>query len=128
MLWFYLFQTTRVENVQHFTFCRGILPLIISTLAHQSRKSFQIAMKQTTTQKKLFHPAPLSVEVEPKQQVVDYGRPASFKCNYKGNPVKSISWMKNGEDIGHNDPVLRINSVKKEDRGMYQCFVRNDQV
>ena len=85
-------------------------------------------MKQTTTQKKLFHPAPLSVEVEPKQQVVDYGRPASFKCNYKGNPVKSISWMKNGEDIGHNDPVLRINSVKKEDRGMYQCFVRNDQV
>ena len=47
---------------------------------------------------------------------------------YKGNPVKSISWMKNGEDIGHNDPVLRINSVKKEDRGMYQCFVRNDQV
>ena len=70
----------------------------------------------------------MSVEVEPKQQVVDYGRPASFKCNYKGNPVKSISWMKNGEDIGHNDPVLRINSVKKEDRGMYQCFVRNDQV
>jgi len=71
--------------------------------------------------------APLSVEVEPKQQVVDYGRPASFKCNYKGNPVKSISWMKNGEDIGHSDPVLRINSVKKEDRGMYQCFIRNDQ-
>ena len=70
----------------------------------------------------------MSVEVEPKQQVVDYGRPANFKCNYKGNPVKSIGWMKNGEDLGHSDPVLRINSVKKEDRGMYQCFVRNDQV
>lgn len=72
--------------------------------------------------------APLSVEVEPKQQVVDYGRLATFKCNHKGNPVKSISWLKNGVDIGHNDPVLRINSVKKDDRGMYQCFIRNDQV
>ncbi len=30
--------------------------------------------------------APLSVEVEPKQQVVDYGRSATFKCNYKVNP------------------------------------------
>jgi hypothetical protein len=23
--------------------------------------------------------------------------------------------------------VLRIESVKKEDKGMYQCFIRNDQ-
>ncbi|XP_063822595.1 cell adhesion molecule Dscam1 isoform X1 [Ostrinia nubilalis] len=27
----------------------------------------------------------------------------------------------------HHDPVLRIESVKKEDKGMYQCFIRNDQ-
>ena len=32
--------------------------------------------------------APLSVEVEPRQQVVDYGRPASLKCNYQGNPIR----------------------------------------
>ena len=35
--------------------------------------------------------------------------------------------MKNGVNIGHSDKVLRIESVKKDDRGMYQCFVRNDQ-
>lgn len=29
--------------------------------------------------------------------------------------------------MGHHDGVLRIESVKKEDKGMYQCFVRNDQ-
>ena len=40
-----------------------------------------------------FLTAPLSVEVEPKQQVVDYGRPATFKCNYQGNPVKV--WKEN---------------------------------
>lgn len=35
--------------------------------------------------------------------------------------------MKDGKAIGHSEPVLRIESVKKEDKGMYQCFVRNDQ-
>ena len=67
------------------------------------------------------------MDVEPKQQVVDYGRPATFKCNYKGNPVKSVSWMKNGQPLSHTETTLRIESVKKADRGMYQCFVRNDQ-
>ena len=27
----------------------------------------------------------------------------------------------------HTEAVLRINSVGREDKGMYQCFVRNDQ-
>ena len=27
--------------------------------------------------------APLSAEIEPKQQIVDYGRPANFKCNFQ---------------------------------------------
>ncbi|XP_023322374.1 Down syndrome cell adhesion molecule-like protein Dscam2 [Eurytemora carolleeae] len=64
--------------------------------------------------------APLSAEVEPKQQVVDYGRSATFKCNYKGNPIKQVYWLKDGVNIGHSDKVLRIDSVKKEDKGMYQ--------
>ncbi len=71
--------------------------------------------------------APLSVDVEPSQQVLDYGRPATFKCSYRGNPVRTVRWYKDGEDLGHGRDVLRIASVKKEDRGMYQCFVRNDR-
>ena len=57
---------------------------------------------------------------------MDYGRPATFKCNFKGNPIKIVTWMKDGVDLGHSEPVLRINSVTKADRGMYQCFIRND--
>ena len=29
--------------------------------------------------------------------------------------------------LGHKDAVLRIHNVGREDKGMYQCFVRNDQ-
>ncbi|XP_053593565.1 cell adhesion molecule Dscam2 isoform X31 [Microplitis demolitor] len=71
--------------------------------------------------------APLAAEIEPRVQTVDFGRPATFTCNVRGNPIKTISWMKDGKPFGHEDPVLRIESVKKEDKGMYQCFVRNDQ-
>ncbi|XP_043478431.1 Down syndrome cell adhesion molecule-like protein Dscam2 isoform X23 [Leptopilina heterotoma] len=71
--------------------------------------------------------APLSAEIEPTVQTVDFGRPATFTCNVKGNPVKTISWLKDGKPLGHEDQTLRIESVKKEDKGMYQCFIRNDQ-
>ncbi|XP_043064039.1 Down syndrome cell adhesion molecule-like protein Dscam2 isoform X43 [Drosophila ficusphila] len=71
--------------------------------------------------------APLSAKIDPPTQTVDFGRPAVFTCQYTGNPIKTVSWMKDGKAIGHSEPVLRIESVKKEDKGMYQCFVRNDQ-
>ncbi|XP_039227489.1 Down syndrome cell adhesion molecule-like protein Dscam2 isoform X24 [Drosophila yakuba] len=71
--------------------------------------------------------APLSAKIDPPTQTVDFGRPAVFTCQYTGNPIKTVSWMKDGKAIGHSEPVLRIESVKKEDKGMYQCFIRNDQ-
>ncbi|XP_043867012.1 Down syndrome cell adhesion molecule-like protein Dscam2 isoform X42 [Drosophila mojavensis] len=71
--------------------------------------------------------APLSAKIDPPTQTIDFGRPAVFTCQYTGNPIKTVSWMKDGKAIGHSDSVLRIESVKKEDKGMYQCFVRNDQ-
>lgn len=35
--------------------------------------------------------------------------------------------MKDGVALSHTDNVLRIEQVRREDKGMYQCFVRNDQ-
>ncbi|XP_055694224.1 cell adhesion molecule Dscam2 isoform X11 [Lutzomyia longipalpis] len=71
--------------------------------------------------------APLSARIDPQSQTIDFGRPAVFTCHFSGNPIKTISWMKDGKSIGHSDAILRIESVKKEDKGMYQCFIRNDQ-
>ncbi|XP_065563443.1 cell adhesion molecule Dscam1-like isoform X11 [Artemia franciscana] len=71
--------------------------------------------------------APLSASVEPASQTAEYGRPAVFTCNPEGNPIKSLSWYKDGKALpGANESVLKIESVKKDDKGMYQCFVRND--
>nr|ACZ26466.1 Down syndrome cell adhesion molecule [Penaeus vannamei] len=71
--------------------------------------------------------APLSAQVEPKVQTVEFGRPATFTCTYRGNPVKSVTWLKDGIPLNHKEAVLRIDTVGREDKGMYQCFVRNDQ-
>ncbi|XP_073989890.1 Down syndrome cell adhesion molecule 1 isoform X42 [Rhodnius prolixus] len=72
--------------------------------------------------------APLVAGVEPTVQTVDFGRPALLTCNYEGNPVKTVSWLKDGKALpGQNGAILKIESVRKEDKGMYQCFVRNEQ-
>lgn len=51
--------------------------------------------------------APLKATVEPATQTVDFGRPAVFTCRYEGNPVKTITWLKDGKDMNHHDPILR---------------------
>ncbi|KAG5667730.1 hypothetical protein PVAND_015701 [Polypedilum vanderplanki] len=71
--------------------------------------------------------APLSAEIEPKVQTIDFGRPAVFTCRFSGNPVKTMRWMKDGKFIDHTEAVLTIPSIKKEDKGMYQCIIKNDQ-
>lgn len=66
--------------------------------------------------------------MEPIVQTVDFGRPAVLTCNFEGNPVKTVSWLKDGKPISANDGRnLKIESVRKDDKGMYQCFVRNEQ-
>nr|XP_023016837.1 Down syndrome cell adhesion molecule-like protein Dscam2 isoform X6 [Leptinotarsa decemlineata] len=71
--------------------------------------------------------APLKAKIDPPVQTIDFGRPAVFTCKFEGNPIKTISWLKDGNPIDHTDAILRIEAVRKEDKGMYQCFIRNDQ-
>ncbi|XP_018577216.1 Down syndrome cell adhesion molecule-like protein Dscam2 isoform X5 [Anoplophora glabripennis] len=71
--------------------------------------------------------APLKAKIDPPVQTIDFGRPAVFTCKFEGNPIKTITWMKDGNQIDHTDAILRIEAVRKEDKGMYQCFIRNDQ-
>lgn len=66
--------------------------------------------------------------------MIDVGRAATFTCSITGYPINSVTWFKDGLPlvIGDNRKleaprILRINSVGKEDKGMYQCFVHNSE-
>ncbi|GAB6033034.1 Down syndrome cell adhesion molecule-like protein 1, variant 2 [Chamberlinius hualienensis] len=81
--------------------------------------------------------APLSVHIEPESQVCDLGQSASFRCVTQGNPVTSMTWFKDGKVLSINDDgvkrygfvgreTLVIDSVEREDRGVYQCLISSD--
>ncbi|XP_043500520.1 Down syndrome cell adhesion molecule-like protein Dscam2 isoform X4 [Polistes fuscatus] len=77
--------------------------------------------------------APLSVHVQPAIQTVDLGKPAHLTCSASGFPQAALYWLKDGQPLrtaGRVSAVSRerisVTSVAREDRGMYQCFVRNE--
>lgn len=75
---------------------------------------------------------PLSARVEPLVDIVERGRPATLRCVVEGFPVTSVTWLKNGKALPASPNsntvryVVRIESVQREDCGMYQCFVNNN--
>lgn len=58
-----------------------------------------------------FLQAPLSAQVEPKVQTVEFGRPATFTCTYRGNPVKSVTWLKDGIPLSKSLYVQYFSSL-----------------
>lgn len=71
------------------------------------------------------------------QVTVDLGKDAEFQCSVTGQPIPVIFWTKDGLPVGEsasgrskitgNDgSTLRISSVVRDDKGMYQCFAKND--
>jgi hypothetical protein len=76
--------------------------------------------------------SPLQVLVHPISQRVDLGKSAPFRCSISGFPRSSIHWLKDGQPLRTgarirqlSDDRVHISAVSKEDRGMYQCFVKN---
>lgn len=77
--------------------------------------------------------APLSAHLHPSRILVDAEKPVTLKCNISGYPVDSVTWMKDTRALADNSgrvrmltrDIIHINSVGREDKGVYQCFVRN---
>lgn len=71
------------------------------------------------------------------QVTVDLGKDAEFQCSVTGQPHPVISWAKDGLPVregssgrtkitGNDGSMLRISSIVRDDKGMYQCFAKND--
>ncbi|GAB6024304.1 hypothetical protein CHUAL_008996 [Chamberlinius hualienensis] len=76
--------------------------------------------------------APLWASIDPSTIKVELGKRVNLNCSTGGYPISSIYWIKNGKHllpnprISYPSPdVLRIEGIRREDRGMYQCFVKN---
>ncbi|KOX73570.1 Down syndrome cell adhesion molecule-like protein Dscam2 [Melipona quadrifasciata] len=77
--------------------------------------------------------APLSVHVQPSIQTVDLGKVAHLTCSASGFPQAALYWLKDGQPLRTGARIravsrerISVMSVAREDRGMYQCFVRNE--
>lgn len=100
--------------------------------------------------------SPLTINLHPKKLSVDLGKSAEFTCSIvsggngedaqqgsssspSSTSSSTIHWLKDGVPllsaagtsggsrvrfIGHNR--ISIQSVTREDQGMYQCIVKND--
>ncbi|PSN48897.1 Down syndrome cell adhesion molecule-like protein Dscam2 [Blattella germanica] len=80
--------------------------------------------------------------VETQLIVVNSGDSATFNCSVTGSPIESVHWLRNADPVipvsdGEtsagarvrllSQQVLHVSGVTRSDRGMYQCFVRNDR-
>ncbi|CRK92906.1 CLUMA_CG006322, isoform A, partial [Clunio marinus] len=89
---------------------------------------------EETIQITLTVTAPLSVHLQPQNQVVDVDKNAEFQCIISGFPVGKVLWMHNGKpliadgrvEINVDPSRLVLKKVQKEDQGMYQCFISNE--
>ncbi|GLH14153.1 Down syndrome cell adhesion molecule-like protein Dscam2 [Gryllus bimaculatus] len=59
------------------------------------------------------------------------GQPATFACAAAGHPLVDLHWLKDGQPVrggsaGGPAHTLSLHAVAKDDEGMYQCFVKND--
>ncbi|CAM1303017.1 Uncharacterised protein r2_g1303 [Pycnogonum litorale] len=64
------------------------------------------------------------------QKTVHDGNGIELNCHTTGYPIQNIHWTLNGEpivslSIQENREKIVIRNIGRHDRGMYQCFVRN---
>ncbi|KAK2587184.1 hypothetical protein KPH14_002930 [Odynerus spinipes] len=79
----------------------------------------------------------ISIHLTPQQVTVDLEKDAEFQCSVTGRPIPVISWAKDGLPVregssgrtkitGSGGSTLHISSIVRDDKGMYQCFAKNE--
>ncbi|KFM68296.1 Down syndrome cell adhesion molecule-like protein Dscam2, partial [Stegodyphus mimosarum] len=90
-------------------------------------------MGEDSVQTELIVEEPLRVSISPRELQMDVGRTATFNCNISGSPVGSVVWRKDLRPLSTNPRVIyptsyviQMRQLKRQDSGMYQCFVYRD--
>ncbi|XP_071040308.1 cell adhesion molecule Dscam1 isoform X2 [Parasteatoda tepidariorum] len=76
---------------------------------------------------------PLRVNIFPKELQLDVGKSGLFNCSVEGQPIGSVVWKKDARFIATDSRVLfpspttlQLIQARRQDSGMYQCFVYRD--
>uniref|UniRef100_T1JKE8 Ig-like domain-containing protein n=1 Tax=Strigamia maritima TaxID=126957 RepID=T1JKE8_STRMM len=129
-------QTTSLDSIQQVSQQHNLL--LIQNVQLEDAGTYMCVINNTVGEEKvetnLLVTASLSAYIQPQQQVIDADKSAEMSCIVSGHPVSTISWSKNGRPIDIDGPfvfpkrdMLQITSIRRVDRGMYQCFVENDE-
>uniref|UniRef100_A0ABD2XLN9 Down syndrome cell adhesion molecule-like protein Dscam2 n=1 Tax=Trichogramma kaykai TaxID=54128 RepID=A0ABD2XLN9_9HYME len=79
----------------------------------------------------------LSIRIAPQQVTIDLNKDAEFQCLVQGQPVPTVTWAKDALPIregssgrtkisGPGGTTLHVSAITRDDKGMYQCFAKND--
>ncbi|GBM69793.1 Down syndrome cell adhesion molecule-like protein Dscam2 [Araneus ventricosus] len=78
---------------------------------------------------------PLRVNLSPQELKLDVGKSALFNCSVEGHPIGNVVWKKDTRFIASNSRVqfptptsLQLRQLKRQDSGMYQCFVHRESL
>ncbi|KAL4702674.1 hypothetical protein ACJJTC_007105 [Scirpophaga incertulas] len=67
----------------------------------------------------------LVVKVQPSLQIANSGSSVIFNCSVEGGEAR-VRWLHDGVPVGGGERALRVYSVARAHRGMYQCFAERD--
>ncbi|XP_071508614.1 uncharacterized protein [Diadema antillarum] len=86
------------------------------------------AGQSTPTALRVIDPPSFAMEPEPSYQQ-SVGSSVFMPCSAEGNPPPSLTWRKVNGQLSSRTIVtstrLRIDNIRKEDHGTYQCLVAN---
>ncbi|GFR19909.1 ig-like domain-containing protein [Trichonephila clavata] len=76
---------------------------------------------------------PHRVAITPPELRLEVGKTATLNCSVFGNPSGSVIWRKdmmtllpNPRIIFPNPYLLQVRQIRRQDAGMYQCFVQRE--
>ncbi|GBP58825.1 Roundabout homolog 2 [Eumeta japonica] len=78
---------------------------------------------------------PIAVRMIPEVLQTEINADATVECKISGHPVDVVYWVHDGKTLTHSDRVqtleegrrLHIKNLRREDDGIYQCFVSNSK-
>ncbi|EFO97259.1 hypothetical protein CRE_16675 [Caenorhabditis remanei] len=115
----------------------GKYTCIATNRAGESRTSTEVEILNDTeyvTHSDSYHMFSVAPRIEDDERIVSgkENNTLSVHCRVSGHPEPTVTWKKNGKDIGneyetiHNNHILLVENASKNDQGKFTCTATNE--